>query len=312
AVPSDVVGRLNKANSSGWRKTDEYVTHVTINSQNLRGHETTYAKPADTYRVIVLGDSFVFAVQVDEPDTLVSRLATSLQPPAPFTKIETINAGTDGWSTTNELAWLTTEGVHYEPDLVLLLFFVGNDPGENADRVDGWLTARQAPGPLRDLRMALAERSAFYSYLEYGVIANLSASQDTTHQPIDETHTDDARRQDPTRQDRGWAISGELLARMRALSIERQFDLVVVNVPTVELVSNPDWPERPLRGITDRLGIPMIDLLPVFRDEPRDRQRRLYFRGNKHWTPSGHELATRVVTEQLTQRGLRSPRTGSS
>jgi hypothetical protein len=103
---------------------------------------------------------------------------------------------------------------------------------------------------------------------------------------------------------RGWAISETLLTHMRNLCSAHQIEFVVVNVPTIELVSNPDSPERPLRGITHRLGVPMIDLLPAFRETPRPEQRRLYFRANKHWTASGHELESTVVTEELMRRDL--------
>jgi hypothetical protein len=303
AMPSDVVGRQNRPNTSGWRKTDEYITHVSINSKGLRGPETPYAKPADTYRILVLGDSFVYAIQVDESDTLVARLGAGLAPPGPLTQIETINAGVDGWSTSNQLAWLTTEGVRYQPDMVLLLYFVGNDPGENADRVDGWLASQETVGPFRDLRTGLAERSAVYSFLEFGVIAKLAPAA-LSRDPVDETHDDPDRRGDPARLARGWAISETLLSQMRKVCNEHRMELVVVSVPTIELVSNPDWPERPLRGISERLGVPMIDLLPTFREVPRPEQRRLYFRGNKHWTAPGHALAARRVTEGLTRHGL--------
>src|SRR5215203_5982701 len=40
-------------------------------------------------------------------------------------EFEIINAGADGWSTVNEYVWLITEGYQYEPDLVVLAYYVG-------------------------------------------------------------------------------------------------------------------------------------------------------------------------------------------
>lgn len=309
AISSESVGRQNRPNASGWRKTDEYVTYLSINSKGLRGPEVEYVKSSDTYRILVLGDSFVFALQVAEEETFVARLPEYLPPADGYSRVETINAGTDGWSTTNEYAWLITEGARYTPDLVLLMFFVGNDPGENADRVDGWLSAQNPPGPFRDARLALAERSALYSFLEYGVVAQMTSTGTSAHEPDDEGQTPSDRREDPTRQERGWAISRELLTRMRGFSSERQIGFVVVSIPTVELVANPEWPERPLRQIADQADIPFVDVLQAFRDEPRQQQRRLYYRGNKHWTALGHDLAARTVAAELQQRGIVSTRT---
>lgn len=65
----------------------------------------------------------------------------------------------------NELAWLKAEGLRYEPDLVVLMFYTGNDPGENYDlmkavqRVDA-TSDGQAGSFVRDLRRTLGGMSA--------------------------------------------------------------------------------------------------------------------------------------------------------
>jgi hypothetical protein len=75
---SSAVGRQNRPNTAGWKHTAEFTTWVRVNSKGLRGPEIPYVKPTGTYRVLVLGDSFTFALQVAEEETFVARLAEQL------------------------------------------------------------------------------------------------------------------------------------------------------------------------------------------------------------------------------------------
>jgi hypothetical protein len=51
---------------------------------------------------------------------------------------EVINAGVAAYGTGQELLLLDKEGAKYEPDLVLLLFFVGNDVANNNYKLELW------------------------------------------------------------------------------------------------------------------------------------------------------------------------------
>src|SRR4051812_25159 len=62
-------------------------------------------------------------------DLTIVRHGCLLRDHLPTRQIEALNAGVDGWTTLNELAWLKAEGLRYEPDLIVLMFYTGNDPG---------------------------------------------------------------------------------------------------------------------------------------------------------------------------------------
>src|SRR4051812_21804534 len=103
---SDLFERQNLANRAGWKRSPEFVTYVRVNSHGLRGPDVPYEKPADTFRVLVVGDSFTFGAQVNEEETFVNRLPGYLserlkQAGQDAVTIETINGGVDGWSTVN-------------------------------------------------------------------------------------------------------------------------------------------------------------------------------------------------------------------
>ena len=65
------LGWVKTPSSSAHRKTGEYDVTFTINSLGIRGDEmATAAKPAGTYRVMMLGDSFVQGYTVERENVL--------------------------------------------------------------------------------------------------------------------------------------------------------------------------------------------------------------------------------------------------
>lgn len=99
---------------------------VRINSLGLRGGEIARAKAPGVRRVLVVGDSFVFGVGVDEARLLTSQLGRLLGP-----AVEVVNMGVSGYSTDQELLLFEDVGAALGPDLVLL-FAVDNDFEGNA------------------------------------------------------------------------------------------------------------------------------------------------------------------------------------
>src|SRR5437879_2807213 len=69
-----IYGRFHIRSFGGWTKAPEYTTYLRTNQLGLRGPEVMQPKPADVYRVLVLGDSFVEAAQVAEDQAFTQRL----------------------------------------------------------------------------------------------------------------------------------------------------------------------------------------------------------------------------------------------
>lgn len=78
-----------------------------------------------TYRVLIVGDSFNWAggYEANYVERVDGRLAQALGPG----RVEVINVGYPGQDTKLELGTLEKYGLQYQPDLVLLGFFAGND-----------------------------------------------------------------------------------------------------------------------------------------------------------------------------------------
>ena len=127
-----VYGFFHQPGVSGWVRTDEFTSFVKFNTQGLRGPEVAIPKPAGTFRALVLGDSVVEGAQVAEDATMAGRLRTELATLAGGRRVETVNAGVAGFGTGQQLLFLEREGLAYQPDLIVLVFTIANDPADNS------------------------------------------------------------------------------------------------------------------------------------------------------------------------------------
>jgi len=124
------LGWVKTPGTTTHRKSSEFDITFAVNSLGLRDDEmASPAKPAGTYRVIALGDSFVLGYTVDRQDLFVDELEKAWQ--SEGRPVDVINAGTEGYSTDQEVLWLDLDGQRFQPDLVLL-FAYENDLYWNA------------------------------------------------------------------------------------------------------------------------------------------------------------------------------------
>lgn len=107
---------------------------VKINSDGLRDYEHTIDKPSNTIRIAVLGDSYAEARSVNIKDTFWFKLSKYLESCKSFhkgKKIEVLNFGVSEYGTTQQYLTLKNHVWKYNPDLVLLAFYSGNDISDN-------------------------------------------------------------------------------------------------------------------------------------------------------------------------------------
>jgi hypothetical protein len=136
------LGFTLRPNAEGWWR-NEGSAYVTINSQGLRDREHTIAKPANTIRIAVLGDSFAEALQVSAEDAFWSVMERELQKCSASSgkTIEVINFGVSGFSTARELIMLRQRVWQYQPDVVVLLVTLSNDIKDNSRALSGYTSA---------------------------------------------------------------------------------------------------------------------------------------------------------------------------
>lgn len=104
---------------------------VHINALGFRdAREYSLDKPANTFRILVLGDSVTFGHGALEDTTYPYLLEQRLKQWRPEVNWQVWNLGVPGYNTRQELAYLERVGPRYKPDLVIIGFFE-NDLTDN-------------------------------------------------------------------------------------------------------------------------------------------------------------------------------------
>ena len=127
--------------------TTETTQRVQINSHGFRDVPRTYAKPADGFRVAVLGNSWTEALQVPLDKTYCSVLERELSklPCYSGKQVEVLNFGVSGYSTAQELLLLRQEVWKYRPDLIIIAFYSARDVANNVRRLNNAAEPGQSP-----------------------------------------------------------------------------------------------------------------------------------------------------------------------
>jgi hypothetical protein len=117
--PDETLGWAKRPDARVRRKTAEYDVELITNELGLRDDPmASPEKPQGVFRVVCLGDSFTLGYTVSRDDLFVDLLERRWG--AEGRRVDVVNAGTEGYSTDQEAAWLLENGEAFAPDLVLL------------------------------------------------------------------------------------------------------------------------------------------------------------------------------------------------
>lgn len=121
--------------------TDEGRGWIEVNRFGFRGPAPRLGKPRGTFRIVLLGDSQAEALQVDFDDTFGEVLERRLGGcPAPGggtpSRVEVLNFGVSGYGTAQALLTLRHAAAAFDPDLVLLAVYTGNDVRNNLEELE--------------------------------------------------------------------------------------------------------------------------------------------------------------------------------
>ena len=115
-----------------YRVSKENRSEGFYNSHGFRDYERSYEKSANTYRILVLGDSQVEALQVALEDTFTALLDKALNAESCKNKFEVLSLGQSGFSTAEEYMRYLDFGIEYSPDMVILAVTTANDIQDNS------------------------------------------------------------------------------------------------------------------------------------------------------------------------------------
>ena len=102
---------------------------VTINAKGFRDKDYELKKPDNTYRIMLLGDSLTFGWGVKAEDRFSDLLEAKLNKKAKGSesgRFEVINTGVGNYNTVQEVNFYEIQGSAWEPDMVILNFFIND------------------------------------------------------------------------------------------------------------------------------------------------------------------------------------------
>lgn len=93
-----------------------------INSLGFRDYEYSIEKPPHVFRIAVIGDSFTYGMGLSLEDTFPKQLERMLNTyfKTPELSFEVLNMGVMGYDIHQEIEWLKTKVLAFDPDLIII------------------------------------------------------------------------------------------------------------------------------------------------------------------------------------------------
>lgn len=266
---------------------------VGVNSHGLRGPETSYEKPPGTFRILNLGDSVVMGWGVREQETYGRRLESMLNGESNGDiRFEVINAGVPGWNLENALAYLQSEGLSYEPDLILLGLTLANDiKGESA------LAAHDYQPVLKWLR----ENTYFWPFLTVQLRWLEARAQGRERIDVIDPPTSPDKYFPTDAEAEQWNDFWSLVSAIHRAAKEKDVPVALIIFPLEFQVIDENYPTVSQEVLTARAmesDIPVLDPLAAFRRACREKpggiceleDRYLFADVWMHPSAEGHKL----------------------
>jgi hypothetical protein len=326
-----IVGHRYIPGFAGRRWVEEARREVLLrfNGLGFRGPDRGEAKPPGVRRVAVLGDSFVASVGVEEQETRVAQLEQRLNRDGsgPW---EVLSFGVSGYSTAQSLLVWREFARRFTPDVVLLCFYVGNDPMDNDRRLSDYLRPYfrldasgalvQEPwsGERASLNAWLSEHSRLYEWekqVTRQVRDRFRHASSSTAVGTPPHAADLYDREPPPLMTEAWTITAALLATLAREVQASGARFLLVTIPELAQVSDDAWrrlldavgperarrfererPDATLTRIAAAHDIPILSLTPAFRAVPQPAP---LFLQEFHWSAAGNRLAAEAVHTRL-------------
>jgi len=260
---------------------------VAINAAGYRGPLHS-AESTGSFRIVGLGDSFMFGFGVADQQAYLARLESRLNRAAPTPRVEVVNLAVPGYNTVMEVEALERKGVAYHPDVVLIEF-ISNDfdlPNFVWRARDVWsLDESYLFGFVRQrLRMLRGRRPA--------------ASRDVLVAAPKDAPEDPHFARDPSRIPAeyaalvGWDAYQAAMRRLAELARTHHFSVVLMAWDAI-----PE--EQQVRRLSTRLGFHVLNLGPRVEEylranglRVRETSPLVRGSGDNHPSALGHELVS--------------------
>jgi len=252
-----------------------------VNSQGIRNKELPKFKTENTFRIIALGDSYIWGDGLPEEKLITVKLENHLKDRTDK-NIEVINAGIGAFNTQDEYFQLLRLFPTYNPDVIIQFFFT-NDllSTNNQNIIDDWKV---------NTIMWLRYNSKFFSFLYYLIKSKISRDISVPNflLPNDYFNIDDSKS--------GWVNFKKYTLKIKEYCDINNLSYCFVLIPTLTTLRS-NYPYKEVNDkVTDyveTLGAPFLSYFNLFSYyEPIELW---VSKENTHW----NELATSLAADTL-------------
>ena len=315
-------------NFTGKFVRQEFNINIFTNSNGLRDAEYG-AKKQNDFRILELGDSFTWGAYGTELNqTFAKILEKKLNEKSNGLNYQVINAGVPGYGTDQELLYLKNDGYKFNPDIVMVNFFVGNDFLDNSRTHEltvkkGYLVSNSPrQNALENMRNFLIMHFHSYRLIEKGTISlfnNFIQKYVKGKVQYDEYESKLFLKPASSEMNGEFSKTKIILDEMNSYLKSKNIKFVIVIIPLSYQVdenqketfikNNLDkkdfdmqQPQKIIIEWARKNNVEVIDLLPDL--SKLNNNGDLYWKLNAHFNAKGNEAAGNIIYNNLVSRNI--------
>lgn len=296
----DLGWRLRPNSRQNWGYVD-----VDINKKGVIGPEIPYKRDGSSMRILYIGDSVTFGFGLKDYNFTYPYAVGRILEKEYQRKMETINAGVDGYSTWQYLEYLRKEGIKYKPDIVIV-GFVLNDVTEmfRLERFGGKGIGNQLNQSYYSVSDWMKHNIGIYALLlDIKTRIFLGPNPKEGAITIERANVSDlALYPDSAKVQKAWKITKTYLEQIVEYCRQRDIPLCFVIFPyTFQFrdIAGLSTPQKVLINFLEGKKVPCLDLLPLLYFYMIDHRLHIedLFLDYDHLNPKGNEVVARMIAD---------------
>lgn len=327
----DIGNFILKPNSSGWfvAPSGEYYNFVSTNSFGFYDSDHQIPKKDNTYRILILGDSFVASLQTPLGQTFFKQLERALNSIVRYKRIEVIPLGMGDTGPSQQYLALKKIGLSFKPDLVIHFFLTANDlkddsPNLEQDQFRPYFIVNRE-GNLQKLpHFKRKEKSFFYlrefikksRLVELALLKRQELLTRTIDQksdyPIDYHVYDKNWNKD---YQSSWLVTKRIILESKKITEESGGNYLLVTLANNEQVNQGIWqdlektysnlksanldlekPDKEIKKFCKEKSLDCLQMLPSFKKFKLEHSdQSTHYRIDGHWNQIGTNLTAQIL-----------------
>jgi hypothetical protein len=314
---------------SGIVYGEEARHYIKINPQGFRGAPFT-PKTEGRYDVAVLGDSFTSNLAVRRMDLFTRKMRERFG----LERSAVMNFGINGFGQTQEYLLLQEILKQYDPDLLIVMIYLGNDLSDNVAATITYVGATQIPyaklnadkndvsihyqkfGRDRVQKEHFLSRFQSYHFIKSRLTRLAQAPPGFGWDELAPFRVPLSQKTSE-----GYLIQKLLMRKIASLAKAKNIPCLFVAAPFYFQIHEDDLkaaaaserlnlkrydflqPNRLLRQSAEEEGFWLLDLTPRLKAETQSGK-RLYHRLEQHWTPEGNKIVADEIIKELLAKNI--------